>query len=190
MTYSTRFCTALLLLTPALAAAQDPVPSPPKAEIVTIRSAGGTIELKGVTSADLFEFTHRCESRQGISAPAASLSLPIEIEGGPNAPLEQATALLREAVARGFLVTVEASGESESKSARVMFTWGGVPAFEGVIDSVSVKYTMFLESGTPVRATANLRMTEPSRASVKKGAGKDGDKSDTKKESDCSPSQH
>ena len=100
MTYGMRFCGALLLLAPALAAAQDPVPSPPKPETVTIRSAGGTIELKGRTSADLFEFTQQCESRQGISASTVSFTLPFEIEGGPNGSLEQATTLLREAVSK------------------------------------------------------------------------------------------
>ena len=93
------FCALLLLLAPALAAEQDQVPSPPKQETVTIRSAGGTIELKGTTSADLFEFTQQCESREGISASTVSLTLTLEIEGGPNGSLEQATTLLREAVA-------------------------------------------------------------------------------------------
>lgn len=185
------FCGALLLLAPASAAAQDPVPSPPKQEIVTIRSAGGTIELKGTTSADLFEFTQQCESRQGYSASTVSLTFPLEIEGGPNGSLEQATTLLREAVAKGFLVAVEPSSEPGRE---VMSIWdlrpggGGLPAFEGVIESIGTKYTMFLSNGTPVRATVSLKVKEASRLSFKKGEPEDTNESD-KKKSGCSPSQ-
>ena len=189
MTYAMRFCGALLLLAPALAVAQDQAPSPPKPEIVTIRSAGGTIELKGTTSADLFEFTQQCESREGYSASTMSLTVPLEIEGGPNGSLEQTTALLREAVAKGFLITVEPSAEPESRAARVLVVWGGLPAFEGVIESIGTKYTMFLPSGTPVRATVSLKMKEANKSSFKKGQAKESGKSDAKKPSDCSPSQ-
>jgi hypothetical protein len=186
-----RFCGALLLLAPVLAAAQDQVPSPPMPETVTIRSAGGTIELKGRTSADLFEFTHQCESRQGISASTVSLTLPFEIEGDPNGSLEHATTRLREAVSKGFLMKVEAdeAEKDERRPAQVMIAWGGLPAFEGVIESIGTKYTMFLPSGTPVRATVSVKMKEANRLSFKKGAAKESDKSDAKK-SDCSPSQH
>ncbi len=45
---------------------------------------------------------------------------------------------------------------------RVRVTWGTLPAFEGVIVSVSTKYTMFLPDGTPVRATVNLTLKESS----------------------------
>jgi len=177
------FCGALLLLAPVLAAAQDQVPSPPKQETVTIRSAGGTIELKGTTSADLFEFTQQCESRQGDSASTLSLTLPLEIEGGPNGSLEQATTLLREAVAKGFLMTVEPSSE---QARSVLIIWGGLPAFEGVIESVGTKYTMFLPNGTPVRATCTVKFKEASRLSFKKGAAKETDQSDSEKKPDCS----
>jgi hypothetical protein len=189
VSYWTGFCGALLVLTPALAAAQDPVPSPPKQEIVTIRSAGGTIELKGTTSAELFEFTQQCESRQGYSASTVSLTLPLEIEGGPNGSLEHATTLLREAVAKGFLVTVEPE-DDEQRPALIMKSWdGGLPAFEGVIESIGMKYTMFLPNGQPVRATVSVKIKEASRASFKKGDSRETDKSDKKKEPDCSPSQ-
>ena len=188
MTNSLRFCIALLLMTPGLATAQDPVPSPPKPEIVTIRSAGGTIELKGITSADLFEFTQQCESREGRSASTMSLSLPLEIDGA-NVPLDQATAMLREAVSKGYLVRVEAPEEQDSRASRVMIIWGGgLAAFEGVIESIGTKYTMFLPSGTPVRATVALKFKEANRLSFKKGEAKEAQKSDTKK-SDCTPSQ-
>lgn len=38
------------------------------------------------------------------------------------------------------------------------FSWGKSGEFKGVIDNVSVKYTMFLSDGTPVRATASISM--------------------------------
>jgi hypothetical protein len=188
MKYSMSLCSALFLLTPALAAAQDKVPAPPKQDVVTIRSAGGTLELKGMTSAELFEFTQQCETRQGYSASTASLTLPLEIEGGPDGSLEHVTALLREAVARGFLVTVEAS-EPERRPARVMFAWGTSLVFEGVLESISTKYTMFSDAGIPVRVTATLKVKEASRLSFKKGQDKESDESDTDKKSDCSPAQ-
>jgi len=189
MSYRIIFCGVLLVLAPVLAAAQDQVPSPPKQETVTIRSAGGTIELKGTTSADLFEFTQQCESSEGHSASTMSLTLPLEIEGGPNGSLEQAITLLREAVAKGFVVTVEASGEPESRATRVLVAWGASPEFEGVVASIATRYTMFFPSGTPVRATVTFRVKEASGSSFKKGGAKETDKSDTKKKSDCSPSQ-
>ena len=41
-----------------------------------------------------------------------------------------------------------------------LLTWGtGFPQFKGVIESVNVKYTMFLHDGTPVRATATVKLT-------------------------------
>jgi hypothetical protein len=45
----------------------------------------------------------------------------------------------------------------------VTVTWGSaMPAFQGVISDLSVKYTMFLPDGTPCRATVNIRMKEAS----------------------------
>jgi hypothetical protein len=39
-----------------------------------------------------------------------------------------------------------------------LFTWGSaLPTFQGVIESMSVKYTLFLPDGTPVRATVTLK---------------------------------
>ena len=181
----------LLLLAPALAAAQDQVPAPRMPDIVTIRSAGGAINLKGTTSADLFEFTQQCESRQGISASTVSLTLPFEIEGGPNGSLEQATTLLREAVAEGFLMKVEAdeAEKDERRPALVLIKWGTRPEFEGVLESVAVKYTMFSSEGFPVRATCTVKFKEASRASFKKGAARESQTSDSNKQPECSPTK-
>lgn len=40
----------------------------------------------------------------------------------------------------------------------VLFTWGSLPPFAGVVESLSVKYTLFLPDGTPVRAVCGLRL--------------------------------
>ena len=43
----------------------------------------------------------------------------------------------------------------------VVVTWGrGTPAFKGVVESLSVRYTMFLPDGTPCRATCTVRIKE------------------------------
>jgi hypothetical protein len=46
----------------------------------------------------------------------------------------------------------------------LLFEWGrNVPVFKGVIENLNVKYTMFLEDGTPTRATVNLTMKQADR---------------------------
>ena len=53
---------------------------------------------------------------------------------------------------------------------KVSVRWGTgkLPDFQGVIDSVSTKYTMFLADGTPVRATCRVIVREASRVAVRK----------------------
>lgn len=60
--------------------------------------------------------------------------------------------------------------EDKKRPTRVKVIWGAgvLPAFEGVIESVGTKYTMFLPSGMPVRATCTVKIKEASRASFKK----------------------
>lgn len=51
-----------------------------------------------------------------------------------------------------------------------MLTWvwsNKFPTFKGVIESLNVKYTMFLEDGTPVRCTVNLKMKQASKLTTK-----------------------
>jgi hypothetical protein len=69
-----------------------------------------------------------------------------------------------------------------------MVAWGGLPAFEGVIESVSVKYTLFFPSGTPARATVSVRVKQADRL-LNKGESKEANKPGEKKKPDCSPSQ-
>jgi len=45
----------------------------------------------------------------------------------------------------------------------VMFSWGGF-TFKGVVESLTLRYTMFLPDGKPCRATANLSIKEAKSA--------------------------
>src|SRR5229473_2651880 len=46
----------------------------------------------------------------------------------------------------------------------VIFTWGST-SFKGVVESLTLRYTMFLPDGKPCRATANLSIKEAQTAS-------------------------
>ncbi|MCC6848012.1 MAG: hypothetical protein IT294_05875 [Deltaproteobacteria bacterium] len=50
----------------------------------------------------------------------------------------------------------------------VHVVWGGFPSFTGVIENLSVRYTLFLEDGTPVRAICTLRMKQAATVRAKK----------------------
>lgn len=70
----------------------------------------------------------------------------------------------------------------------VRFQWGSqFPAFAGVIESVAVKYTLFLPDGTPVRATATIKVKEAFSVRVKKGTAANVIPCQTP--SDCPPGQ-
>jgi len=66
-------------------------------------------------------------------------------------------------------VMSESGPEEKMRPTRVKVKWGTLPDFEGVLESVSTKYTMFLANGTPVRATCSCKFKEASRLSFKKG---------------------
>lgn len=62
-----------------------------------------------------------------------------------------------------------AAPEEKKRPTRVKVQWGtSALHFEGVIESVPCKYTMFLPDGTPVRATCVVQMKEASRATFKR----------------------
>jgi hypothetical protein len=104
------------------------------------------------------------------SAEGRSMSFELffdTYEQGTNVHTEHVAGLLQLA-----MVMDSSPGASEEKKrpTRVQVLWpGGLPAFEGVIESIGTKYTMFLPSGTPVRATCSVKVKEASRASFKKG---------------------
>jgi hypothetical protein len=53
---------------------------------------------------------------------------------------------------------------------KVKVTWGSgagvMPGFDGVIESVAVRYVMFAESGVPIRATVGVRLREAAHLKV------------------------
>ena len=64
----------------------------------------------------------------------------------------------------------EVSEQSDGfRPPRCMFSWGKVFNFVSVITSLSYKYTLFLDDGTPVRATMDLTFRECEDVGVKKG---------------------
>jgi contractile injection system tube protein len=58
--------------------------------------------------------------------------------------------------------------EDTKRPPKVGVKWGSgrLPEFQGVVESVSTKYTMFLPDGTPVRATCRVTIREASHLSV------------------------
>lgn len=58
--------------------------------------------------------------------------------------------------------------EDKKRPPRVKVQWGTAPTFEGVIESVDVKYTTVGSDGTPLRATAVVNLREASRASFRR----------------------
>ncbi len=78
-----------------------------------------------------------------------------------------------EALTAMTLVRKNAASEEQKRPPLVEVRWGAeanFPRFKGVIESLSVKYTMFLPDGTPVRATCSLKLKEAAavRAKVRK----------------------
>lgn len=64
----------------------------------------------------------------------------------------------------------EDGSEEQKRPPMVKVTWGTLPEFKGVLESVSTKFTMFTPAGIPVRATCTCKFKEANRLSFKKGA--------------------
>lgn len=57
------------------------------------------------------------------------------------------------------LVSIVSKEEKDKRRPpRCSFIWGKFGIFTGVVESLSLKYTMFLSDGTPVRCEATLKM--------------------------------
>lgn len=67
-------------------------------------------------------------------------------------------------------VMQEGGDEAKMRPPMVKVSWGTLPEFKGVLESVSTKYTMFLPNGTPVRATCTVKVKEADKLSFKKGS--------------------
>lgn len=64
----------------------------------------------------------------------------------------------------------ENGSEEKKRPPQVKVTWGTLPEFKGVLESVSTKYTMFNAAGMPVRCTCSVKFKEANRLSFKKGS--------------------
>ncbi len=65
--------------------------------------------------------------------------------------------------------------DDKKRPPMVTWTWGDkMPTFKGVVESLGVKYTMFLADGTPCRATVTLKMKEASKVMAKDTASDSG----------------
>jgi hypothetical protein len=62
--------------------------------------------------------------------------------------------------------------ENMRRPHRCVVSWGGLPSFRCVIESLSVKYTMFSEGGDPLRATCTVKLKEADVVSMAKSDGK------------------
>jgi len=67
------------------------------------------------------------------------------------------------------------SDENERRPYMCLVTWGStIPAFRCVIESLSTKYTMFSDDGTPLRATCTVKLKEADTLSMAKDDNKAG----------------
>ena len=104
-------------------------------------------------------------------AQGRTMSLELTFDGFEKKASVQAQvdALLELAKVRD----ANASDEDHKRPHKVAVVFGrgsgNLPAFVGVIESVSTKYTMFLPDGTPVRATCTVKVKEADKLSFKKG---------------------
>lgn len=56
--------------------------------------------------------------------------------------------------------------DEKKRPPMVIFLWGKFPSFMGVIESLQTKYTMFLATGKPVRATVTLKIKQADQLTV------------------------
>jgi hypothetical protein len=65
------------------------------------------------------------------------------------------------------------SDENKRRPHRCVVTWGAtIPSFRCVIESLSVKYTMFSDEGVPLRATCTVKLKEADLVGMAKQDGK------------------
>jgi hypothetical protein len=102
------------------------------------------------------------------STAARSMTLELffdtlETDGGDGQPLDVHKTFIK--ILQEFLLVIDAKGvEEERRPPKAMVVWGDdLERFVGVFESVSVKYTMFMPGGRPVRATASVKLIEAER---------------------------
>lgn len=65
------------------------------------------------------------------------------------------------------LLTAVAGIKDKKRPPLCSFVWGGFPKFRGVVESMSVKYVMFHDDGTPCRANVTLKLKQAGSIFVK-----------------------
>lgn len=107
--------------------------------------------------------SHKEDPVQEFKEPqAASLSCTLYFDG-----FEQGQSIHDKVKALHKLARMGAGGHPPL----IMFSWASVQ-FQGVIESLSMKYTMFLPGGAPCRAEVGLKMKSADDATVSaKGTG-------------------
>ena len=123
------------------------------------KSMNWTTHPSSSGGADMLEF---------INAQNRILSLELffdGLEGGGNGPVNVETEYIDKLIAMTVPLYDQASSAASSKStairpAFVMIAWGQMQSFRGVIESLNYEYTMFLPNGSPIRATATLKLKE------------------------------
>jgi hypothetical protein len=71
------------------------------------------------------------------------------------------------------VLDASSSDENKRRPHRCIVTWGStIPSFRCVIESLSVKYTMFSDEGVPLRATCTVKLKEADLVAMAKSDGK------------------
>lgn len=103
---------------------------------------------------------HKAENRY-VNTQASKLNFDLLIDGtGASGEKREVIADITQ-----LRLTVGFNGD-EHRNNKFFIIWG-TKTFRGVLDSMSVKYTLFRPNGTPLRATVSLSFTEDT--SRKKG---------------------
>ena len=155
---------ALLVLAPVLATAQEQT----KGQVLIRALADPALKIAGAAPFEALLFTQDpCDRTQRTLSAPTKLQFEMELEDNANQPLDAAIEALRLIVKRELLVEIVTVPERKAPTP-ILITWGhGLPAFESVIETISVKYTLFLDNGAPARASVNVSMKSAGGAKTK-----------------------
>jgi hypothetical protein len=155
----------LLMVAPLAAAAQ----SQAKEQVVIRAVADPTMQLVASVSPDSWVFSQSGldKQKQQSSKEPPRLQIELELETKPEQSLDAAVATLRLFVQHQLTVELVPASPKSEVPPHVRFVWGEF-TFKGVLETFSVKYTMFLDSGNVARATATVSMKSGCDAKNKK----------------------
>ncbi len=124
------------------------------AKIDTSRQTSWSRHSSPRSNTEILEFTSGRNKTLSVDLFFEGYETRLDVERRYIKPLDAltSTASVREMMQRGKV--------SAPRPPFVMIVWGQFPPFKGIIESLSVSYTMFLRSGAPVRATCSLKLVE------------------------------